>query len=163
MAGKLLALGEALSNGYQTITVNNIPQNYSHLEVVVIGNHTAGSTATGTPIMYFNNNTSNTYLSQYIVSTSTNVGNFISNSLSSSMYLGFSGGVGTTTRVWIPNYTSSKNKEIICSGGAITSNSWAYAGFLAGGNWRNTAAITRIDVAMDVYATIGRVYVFGWK
>lgn len=163
MAGKLLALGEALSNGYQTITVNNIPQNYTHLEVVVIGNHTAGSTATGSPTMYFNNNTSNTYLSHYIASANTNSGNYTTNSLNSSAYLGFSGGQGTTIRVWIPNYTSSKNKEFVGSGGAITSNSWAYAGFLCGGSWRNTAAITRIDVAMDVYASVGRVYVFGWK
>lgn len=165
MAGKLLGTVKATSNGTQTLAINDLPQTYSHLEVVIHGVYP--STYYTSMVVRVNNDSgTNMYSEHAIKSVTTNAGNFSGANLST--YWGYDsfalGSTGTTWKFWLPDYTSTtRHKSMIGQGGVESdSSSWYYIGAVVGGLYLNTStAISSISVNTNMAAGT-TLTVFGW-
>lgn len=126
-----------------TITLNSIPGTYTDL--VLISNWVNSSSTTDT-VIRFNNDSGNNYSSTTVYGTgSTAVSNRYSNT--SGVYISYN--TGTSNRygiTQIQNYANTTTyKTFLNRGNSAGADVQAVVGL-----WRNTAAITRIDLVNNI-------------
>ena len=128
---------QTLGSAAATVTFSSIPQGYTDLVVVVVGTASAGSYFT----LRFNNDTgsnySNTEMDGYSGGAASN-----RNTNSSYMYNGSIQTFQSNTISHIQNYSNSTTNKTV-----LTRSNYATSGVKASvGLWRNTAAITSIEL-----------------
>lgn len=135
-----------LSTAGSTITFSSIPATYTDLRLVVIGKATSTNNYSG---LRFNSDTGTNYSETDITGFGT--GASVSGRYSSATsiaFWGWFGGINDTIPSFatadILSYAGSRNKTVLGTESTVLATSAAVARNI--GMWRNTAAITRIDI-----------------
>lgn len=148
-------ISEQTPSGTGTVTFSSIPATYRDLEIVVRGRSTA-ALAEVRPLVILNNDTGANYNCEEVVASGATTALPLQNLANTSLFVGTitgasapSGAVGAVT-VKIYDYRGTAfNKVMTFIGGDTKANSsgnlLAWCGY---GEWKNTAAVTRIDVVM---------------
>ena len=155
------------SGGASTITFNNIPQTYTDLMVEFSAKDTSANTSVGIYIRLNNDTTSGDYSQTNIQGSGTGVGSNHNNT-DTAINIGTVPAASATSntfgngRFYIPNYTSSNQKSVICDIVGENNSSTAYADLRAG-LYHPTSAITRIDFMPPVsgYAQYSTFSIYG--
>jgi hypothetical protein len=148
------------SGGQSTISFTSIPSTYKHLQI----RYSAQSTVTSNPTVQFNSDTAANY-SWHITYGQGTGGASVSGANQSFIYLGtvyqntsvFSGGV-----IDILDYANTnKNKtvKILCGG---NTNAAGEVGLFSG-NWRNTTAITSVQINLSNFTQHSKFALYGIK
>jgi hypothetical protein len=133
-----------LSTTTSTITFDSIPQTYTDLKVIV--NNLSVGTGGYMGLRFNNNSTSNAYISNVLRA---NISAASATSDEGTILLLAYDGLSSDTipavhEIHVQSYTNNKHKSLLAAISADRNN----AGFVyrTVGLWRNTAAITRIDL-----------------
>jgi hypothetical protein len=134
-----------LSSSAATVTLNNIPQNYTDLKVVLSARNSADSVLS---FVQFNGSSTNlSFRNVYGAPTATGSANGTSNV---SIYGGtnassYTSNTFSNVEIHIPNYTGSTNKSFSVDAVSETNATENYLSLTAG-LWSNTAAITSVTL-----------------
>lgn len=146
--------GTATAFDTNTILGGNIPGTYTHLRVVLMGRGDTAANAI-TANFTFNNDTGANYDLEYRVNKGTTPSDVSTNASTSFAFSGIAAASDTAGSpgsmvVDIPCYaaTTFRKQAIVASWYKNTADGTAglYTDIVGGGEWRNTAAITRIAV-----------------
>jgi hypothetical protein len=143
IAGSTVGVG-----GTANFEFNNIPQNFTHLQLRVFGRSTLNATVDNLS-MYFNNDTGSNYSTHYL--SGSGAGSFGSSGFTSqprfyipSLYPAATTGQFASSIIDILDYSNTnKNKTVRILTGFDANGSGTIA--LVSGLWMSTAAITRFN------------------
>jgi hypothetical protein len=157
LAGDFVLLGTVVATGSETnMTFNNITSSYKNLFLVTSLRSSSSGDGAGVT-MRFNNDTASNYtstnLAAYRQSTSSSRNSSIATN-ESYIYYEVAPSEGNTTYAFgsaiidIVNYTGNTFKHAIAYSGYMPSNPGSRYSYqqVRAGNWRNTNAVTRIDL-----------------
>jgi hypothetical protein len=141
---------QTLASTTASIIFNNIPQGFTDLKVVLSCRDTASAVQWGFNL-YFNGNNSSIYSSTYARGSGTAASSGRLSSQISMIFFDVPGSQATAntfsnTKIYIPNYTSSNFKSVICDSVMETNNTTSFVGLNAGLS-QSTAAITSVGLA----------------
>ena len=149
-----LTLIETKSGAAASYDFTNIPQEFSHLRIVVVGRGDAGGAAL---FLRFNNDTAANYDQQIFYNNSTTVAG-VATAAATSMQVATltlststAGQAGVAT-IDIPAYSGTTFRKTTTSqAGAFRTEGTAssYEAAVFAGNWRSTAAITRVTLFLN--------------
>jgi hypothetical protein len=131
------------SGGASGIDFTSIPQTYTDLEILVSGRTTGAGNGIN---ITFNSNTSN-YTNAAMQGNGSGVSSYGTYNRNAGMF-GYSGDTANnfgSTKIYILNYTSSRNKTYSADAISETRGVTAYMN-LVNGLWSNTSAITSISL-----------------
>jgi hypothetical protein len=134
------------SGGAATIDFTSIPQTYTDLKIVLSARTNRASSVSDFLSITFNGSTTNRS-GRELYGTGTSVGSITLAILGGGLIVGSTAtaSVFGSTEIYIPDYTSAKNKSLNVDSVSENNGSEAYQDLLVN-LWSNTAAITSISI-----------------
>jgi hypothetical protein len=145
------SIATASGNGSSaTLSFTSIPSGFKHLQIRGIGRDTSGSSGNNPATITFNSDTGANYDSHLLYGLGSSAGGAASTSRNNLYWIGEF--VGTADLfgaivIDILDYTDTNKNKTVRSFGAFDSNGGGRIDYTSG-LWRNTSAITRIDITV---------------
>ena len=167
-----LIQAQTLASSAASVTFSSIPATYTDLVVRMSVRSDRANVADGL-FLKFNSDTASVYSSTYLSVNNSDsiVGSGRGTGTSSDVYYYYTDGANATsntfsnTELYIPSYTASQNKPLSLTSMA-EGNTAAFSMGANAGLWRNTAAITSINIVSFVganFVTGSSFYLYGIK
>jgi hypothetical protein len=165
-----LISSNVLGSSTASVTFSSIPSTYEDLVLRVSGRGDDSANPQGSIRLYINGNTSSVYSFTRLTADGSTVASYTSGSGDELFFtFGLSTAQSTANtfgnaEIYIPNYTSSANKQMSGFQVMETNSSTAFMGATAGLT-RITSAITSIEVALNTgnYVSGSSFYLYGIK
>lgn len=149
-----LIASQTTGSGTGTFSFTSIPSTYTDLKIVY--SLKANSSGWQGTAMRFNNSSSGYYVDTYLQGTGSGAaGSGVNANSTTSIYTGAIEGTAQTSSfavgdIYIPNYTAATNKSVYITCQTSYNTSLQFSGIISG-QWAQTAAINRIDLAPNGY------------
>ena len=155
-----------LGSDASTVALSGIPQTYTDLVVKFSLRIVSGNPLNGYNLR-FNNDSSAIYSSRFFAYDGGIYLNFdmASNAFASAVASGGGSTANTFTgaELYIPNYTSTSNKQFSYTEAAENNNATAATAKAAAGLYRNSTGITSINFSNATFAAGSSFYLYGIK
>ena len=142
-----IATVEVGSAGSTTMVFNSIPQGYTDLKIVVSARDSIAADFNSLTLN-FNGSTANFSARQLAGTGSTVITGTVTNAVAPLPGSTITANSFSNTEIYVPNYTSSGNKNYSWAG-VLENNATATRTIFASGIWSNTAAISSITIGTD--------------